>query len=206
MVNKAHEVRIGTTLLCSGTCAMIPGTDHKVRQCTIDTSPFAAEPTVTVTLYSNDSAVPPFVVTGITKALQATGASIKVTAQAAFNQPAPTAFLCDYVIVGESAPQSGNSRFGEWTHRDETGQPYALGVTYPARTDGFVSAASGGNVPAEHPVVLSGPSPGALVERARGAAAYGSVCVPVRAGDYWQVGRWNSSVGATVEISWLAVV
>jgi len=75
------------------------------------------------------------------------------------------------------------------------------GIAHNAKSNGFVSAVSGGGQPANGIEMYSGPSPNALVMRMRTASSYSGALMPVQQGEFWMVKHWNGE--GTISISWL---
>ena len=96
----------------------------------------------------------------------------------------------------QAPPATIGSGFGTWT-------PLQQNVAYEAKSDGYVSAISGGNRPANGVAIYAGQTPGDLKLRMRGYGAYNGALLPVRKGDYWLVRGAES--GGEITVSWLAL-
>ncbi|NWG93690.1 MAG: hypothetical protein HXY21_14475 [Parvularculaceae bacterium] len=99
--------------------------------------------------------------------------------------------------------------FGDWQTTLSGSNPienYEVGRRYRASTDGFVSAISAGNAPANG-VEIQWSSTGDTNDfhtRARGEGAYDGAVLPVRRGTYWRVKR-HIPGGVQISIAWMPV-
>lgn len=101
--NKS-QVRIGDTLICSGTVPMIiPQGGAHVRQVEIRLPKFSPKPTVTATIYSTESPGNVFGIFSIKINNIGNQTQIVITAtnvEKAF--AVPYAYFCNYIIIGKS--------------------------------------------------------------------------------------------------------
>jgi hypothetical protein len=109
-----------------------------------------------------------------------------------------------------ATPAAGNGRgFGNWETAIANSNPihnYQVGQRYEASTDGFVSAVSAGNSPANG-VQIEWSSTGNTNDfhiRARGEGAYDAAVLPVKRHTFWRVTR-HIPGGAQVSIAWMPV-
>lgn len=104
--NQPSIVRVGDTLICSGSVPMlIPQGGAHVRAVEIRLPLFAQRPCVTATLYSPESVGPAFIIYNIkVNKLSTNQTQIVINAtnpQGAVN--VPFTYFCDYVVIGKAA-------------------------------------------------------------------------------------------------------
>lgn len=99
-------------------------------------------------------------------------------------------------IVTELASKGVTRRFGKWVMREPD-------TVYPAESDGFAGAYTGGDNPSDEFTIDVGFSQDQLHVLTRGLRYDGSV-TPVPRGSYWKVNSQGSS--GTIVVWWLPVL
>ena len=104
-MKEHHSIaRIGDTLICSGTLATaIPSGGSHVRQVEVRLPKFVGEPSVTATIFSQESPGNAFAIWDIK--INDLGGQTQVAISACnvqTGQPVPYTYYCSYVVIGKS--------------------------------------------------------------------------------------------------------